>query len=56
LAATHIFPAPSFTDKKRKVLGEKLGLVDSNGNDIRCFYQFYKSSERYIDVDIDGTI
>ncbi len=46
----------SFTDKKRKELGEKFGLVDADWKDINRFCQFYKSSERYIDADIDGNV
>ena len=43
-------------DEKSKKLGKSFGLVDADWNHIKRFCQFYKSSERYIDADIDGSI
>jgi len=42
--------------KNPKEAGEKLGLKSAEWREIIRFCQFYKSSERYIDADIDGSI
>lgn len=42
--------------KSSKVVGEKLGLKSAEWIQIVRFCQFYKSSERFIDADIKGSI